>query len=282
MREIRAFPRRHDPCCRFSALFICFVVFSTLFPAPLSAQVLNIDREFVNDSMKKKDDLAVSLFLSSDKQKKRLVNISGSFEYDRYLKNRYVLVGLLRNAAVLNGSEFIQNEGIAHVRYRDNDHRKWSPEFFLQYQWNGAWGMEYRNVAGANLRIKLLEKEKNDFYMAVGGFYEAERWNWNGVDASLVPPQPPDISREMWRMNTYFKASAKLSQTLDFSTASFLQFPLNEGFFEPRWYLEANLFVNAAKKLEFVLHWDHILDTYRVVPIDDFYYTFSMGLQVKL
>jgi hypothetical protein len=83
-------------------------------------------------------------------------------------------------------------------------------------------------------------------------------------------------------MNTYLKASAKISKNMDVSATSFIQFPLNEQFFQPRWYMETNLFFSASNNLSFVLHWDHIRDLNRVVPIDNFFYTFSMGIQLNI
>jgi hypothetical protein len=60
---------------------------------------------------------------------------------------------------------------------------------------------------------------------------------------------------------------------------SFLQFPLSGRFWQPRWYVETNLYVNANKHLNFVFHWDHIIDEKKVVPIESFYYSFSTGIQ---
>lgn len=246
------------------------------------AQVLNVDREFTEDSLRKNYDLAANIFLSSDKQKNNLLDISTSIEYDNYLKNKYIILALFRNDAVFNGSQMIQNEGLSHIRYRDNDHRNFSPEFYGQYQWNGAWGMEYRYLVGSNLRIKIIDQQEGDIYAGVGTFYEVERWNWQGVKAELVPANPNDIQRDMFRLNSYLKVSRKLTKNIDLSAMSYLQFPLQGDFLQPRWYMDANMYITASNKLEFVLHWDHIRDLNRVVPIDDFFYSFSMGLQVNL
>jgi hypothetical protein len=260
--------------------YILIVVFFIAITS--SGQVLNVDREFTEDSLRKKYDVTANLFLSSDKQKNNLLDISTNIEYDKYLKNKYILLALFRNDATFNGAEMLQNEGLAHIRYRDNDHRKFSPEFYGQYQWNGAWGMEYRYLMGSNFRIKIMDKQAGDIYGAIGAFYEVERWNWNGVKSDLVPNKPSDIQRDMLRLNTYIKASRKLTRNIDVSSISYLQFPLKGIFFQPRWYFEANMYVAATDKIELVLHWDHIKDVNRVVPIDDFFYTFSMGIQVNL
>lgn len=270
-------------CIKFPILQLLILVIAVLvIPSGLDAQVLNLDREVMPDSVKKNYSFAGTFFISSDKQKNNLLDISGNLEFNRIFKNKYVLISLFRSDAVFNGDQMIQNEGMCHLRYRDNDHRKLSTEFYAQYQWNGAWGMIFRNLYGSNLRIKVLEKEHGDLYGGIGGFYELERWNWKGVKTELIPLQAEDINREMWRMNTYLKASAKISKNMDVSATSFIQFPLNEQFFQPRWYMETNLFFSASNNLSFVLHWDHIRDLNRVVPIDNFFYTFSMGIQLNM
>ena len=270
-------------CLRYVFMLPCIILLTFFIsPSVLHAQVLNLDREVTADSLKKKYSFAGTFFLSSDKQKNNLIDVSGNLEFNRIFNNRYVLISLFRSDAVFNGDQMIQNEGMCHLRYRDNDHRKLSMEFYAQYQWNGAWGMIFRNLYGSNLRIKIFEKEHGDLYGGIGGFYELERWNWKGVKTELIPLQEEDITRKMWRMNTYLKTSAKISKNMDVSATSYIQFPLNEQFFQPRWYMETNLFFSASNNLSFVLHWDHIRDLNRVVPIDNFFYTFSMGIQLNM
>jgi hypothetical protein len=243
------------------------------------AQVLNVDRELTEDSLRKKFDLVGSIFVSSDKQKRNVIDYATRLEGDIYFKNKYLLLALFRNDAVFNGKQTIQNEGMAHVRYRDMDTRKWSPEFYIQYQWNGAWGMEYRNLVGSNLRIRWMEKSGFDLYTGHGFFAEQERWNWNGVKPENIPATASDRLRRMFRFNNYVKLSAKLSDNVDWTTVSYWQFPLNGSFFQPRWFLESNVNIGIGKHFNFIVHWDHIRDRYRVVPIDLFYYTVSTGLQ---
>ena len=246
------------------------------------AQVVNVDREAREDTQHHRWGAFVNLSVSSDKQKNNVLDLSGNVELNRYFENRYMLLALFRNDAVFNGGEAIQNEGMAHLRFRDRDSRKVSPENFVQYQWNGAWGMEARYVAGGNLRLKLLEERKADLYLASGLFHEWERWNWSGVKDVPVPPDAGKVRRSMFRLNQYLKYAVKLNETVDFSAISYLQFPLAGRFLQPRWFLDANLFLQAGRRLSVVLHWDHVWDRNRVVPIDEYYYSFSTGLQYAL
>lgn len=261
---------------RISALLSILFFFQTLC---LKSQILNIDREGTDDSTFKKWALIGSLSLSSDKQKNNVLNISSNIELDRNFKNNYSIIAVAKNDAVFNGKATIQNEGQMQLRFRDLDKRKISVEAFIQYQWNGAWGMEYRNLLGSNIRLKFFEKKKSDLYIGTGLFHEWERWNWSGVKNLPEPDNLPTVLSSILRLNSYAKYSVKLSDRVDISAISYLQFPLYGRFTDPRWYFETNLYIEAGKHLNFILHWDHIYDDRRLVPIDNFYYTFSTGIQ---
>lgn len=264
-----------------SLLRLFLVCVFGLFTYSLSAQILNIDREGIDDTTSHKWSLNGSLSLSSDKQRNNLVDIGSNMELGRYFKNKYVLIGQSRTDLLFAGKNTIQNQGQFHLRYRDNDTRKLSIELFLQDQWNGAWGMEYRFLQGVNLRIKLHDKAGSDLYTAVGLFHEQERWNWSGVKTT-VPPNATDKRINKIRLNNYVKYAKKLSEILDISLLAYLQFPIQGVFIKPRWYQETNLYIHANKHLNFLIHWDHIYDEQRLVPIENFYYSFSTGLQFKL
>lgn len=262
--------------------FIFFVVFLSAHQFKgLNAQVLNIDREVKEDTAYKGWSLTGKFSISSDKQRNNVLDLDTKLELDRFFTNHYVLVGYFRNSSLSVGSQSVQNYGQYHLRFRDQDTRKISIEAFLQDQWNGAWGMEGRFLLGANVRMRFFEQKAMDLYTATGIFYERERWNWNGVRKDLVPRDANIIARSMYRLNQYLKFSQKLTETIDLTSVTYFQFPINGPFFKPRWYFESNVNVTASKRLGIVLHWDHILDGYTAVPIDRFYYSFSTGLQVS-
>ena len=74
-----------------------------------------------------------------------------------------------------------------------------------------------------------------------------------------------------------------ISQVLniDFVGASFVQFPINSHFTTPRWFFDSNLFFTVNKHLEFTIHYDHNLDSYRPLPIENYYYSVSTGVNIK-
>ena len=261
-------------------LVVCIFMLCA-FPYGGVTQVFNIDREAVPDSSLHNWAFTAGFNLATNKQKNSIFDLSSRAEIDRIFKNNYLLITALRNDAVFLGGNAIQNEGLAHIRFRDRDTRKISWEGYGQYQWNGAWGMDHRIVLGNNLRFKFLEKRKADLYFASGIFQEWERWNWSGVKPELIPNGASDRVRNMLRLNEYLKYAIKLSDQVDISTVSYLQFPLKGKFFQPRWHFDTNVFLHVGKHLSFTVSWNHIIDNNRLVPIDRFYYSFSTGLQYE-
>jgi hypothetical protein len=167
------------------------------------------------------------------------------------------------------------------LRFRDNDTRKIYPDLFAQYQWNGVQGMEHRALGGMNARIRWMEKKKSDLYTSIGVFYESERWNPFLSAYSFSQDSLNIVNRNLFRLNLAAKFALKIAKGVDFSGSSFVQFPLNSYYLEPRWFFDSNLNFEVNKNLNFIVHYDHNLDHYRPLPIDAYYYNVSVGIQLK-
>ena len=248
-----------------------------------SAQVLNIDREGSTDTIPKKIKAYIGFSFSNDKQKKNLIDFNNTSEINIFLKKNYVGLFLSKTDLSLNGKTVNENNGYFQFRLRDNDTRKIAPDLFAQYQWNGIQGLTKRYLAGLNARFKFFEKRKSDLYLSVGAFYEVENWNpFDSQFAYTVSDSITKINREMFRLNTSAKFALKLTENIDFSGVSFFQFPLNSNFNKPRWFFDTNLNFNVNKYISFNLHYDHNLDFYRALPIDNYYYSITSGIQINL
>jgi hypothetical protein len=262
--------------CIESKAFLFLILLSSF----AQGQVINADRIINSDTQHHRWSGNMQLSFSGDKQKRNVFDLSTNAELYRFLRSDYALIMLFKNDAVFLGKESVQNEGMLHVRFRDRDTRKISPEFFTQYQWNGAWGMEYRRLIGGNVRVRVIERKKSDLYLSTGLFGEWERWSWAGVKTSNPSVTPSAVTRSMLRLNQYVKYAIRANDVFDVSFISYLQLPVSENFFQPRWFLDVNAYLRVSKRLSAVFHWDHIMDKNRAVPIDDFYYGFSTGFQI--
>ena len=262
----------------FFLLCICFLVKTT----SLNAQVLNVDRENGQDSTKKKFLMSFSGLFSSDKQKKKFIELSNSVELDYFLKSNYFFVLLNRTDIAYNGTSTIESNGFVQLRFRDNDTRLVAPDVYTQFQWNGIVGLENRTLLGINARINCLEKKKSDLYISVGSFYEMERWNTSLSSYAYKTNLSSLIYREMFRLNTVFKFAFKITKKIDFTGVSYCQFPLNKHFTNPRWVFDSNIYFEISKHLNFLIHYDHSIDGYRPLPIDVYYYSLNFGVQARI
>ena len=111
---------------------------------------------------------------------------------------------------------------------------------------------------------------------------ELENWNTNLSSYAYSNDLLIKVKRELIRLNTSAKFAFKLGDKIDFAGVNFVQFPINSNFLKPRWAFDSNLYFEMSKKLNFILHYDHNYDVYRVLPIDNYYYNVTLGIQVKL
>jgi len=248
---------------------------------PTYSQILNVDRENVEDTLKKKLNYFVTLNFSNDKQKKNLIDLATQTEIDLFFKNNYFLLALVQTDFAINGNVLNENNGYFQVRYRDNDTRKYSLDFYSQFQWNNIQGLENRFLNGINARINLFEKKKSDLFFSIGSFYEIENWNTSMTGYAYSDSINQKVRRDFFRLNTSAKFALKISDKIDFAGTSYLQFPINNYFNKPRWYIDSKLFFNVSNRLNFVFHYNQNLDFYRALPIDSFYYSISLGINIK-
>jgi hypothetical protein len=258
-----------------------------LFVLPFSllkAQILNVDRENGQDSIARKQMFSWNVSFSSDKQKKNLLELTNVAEYDRFFKNDQVLITLLNTDASFNGKTILENNGYFQMRLRNNDKKRVAPDYFMQYQWNGIWGLQNRAIAGCNARFKFWDDKTDDLFMSIGAFYEYEKWNPNLSSYAFGGNSTAIVYRNIPRLNFSAKTAVQLKKGIDLSAITFLQFPMNDAlahFAKPRWFLDLNLNFEINKHLSMVVHYDQNLDYYRPLPIDLYFYNLNLGFQLK-
>ncbi|MEI8060155.1 MAG: hypothetical protein WCG67_08360 [Ferruginibacter sp.] len=259
---------------------ICIIFF--LFSCTATAQVLNMDRASApNDSSKK---WHTSLQAATDyNSEKEVFDWDTRIDVTRFTAGHHLLSSKFSNSFTNTNGSNLQNAGYLHIRFRDNDSRKISPEYFTQYQWDDLRGMLNRYLLGCNMRIMLKENKKFDFYMGIGLMYEWEKWNFDGVAADKLPLVHPDfIKTDQVKLNQYFKLSAQLFTSTEITVTNFIQAPLDKGINHPRLanFLQWN--IPLSKKVGLNLNFESLYDAAPVVPIKNFYFNYQTGFSVAL
>lgn len=262
---------------RTASRYLFFLFF--LYSQWSYSQILNVDR-ILSDSMSKPWYFLNTGSFSQDKQKKNILDLSVYSEFVYRLSNEYGLIYIGQYDGAISSRSFLQNEGYFQFRYRDMDTRELSVESYIQYQWNGVWGLRDRRLFGANLRKELFAKRRYDGYAAIGGFYQSELWDYTGVeDEKLIPPFPIDITDVNLRGNVYLKLAGKISNSIDIALQNFIQYNVLHLHENPnlRWSSIAELTIDLNDHSQLTFAYDHMFNQHPVVPIKTYYYGFNTG-----
>jgi len=240
------------------------------------AQILNTDKTVAMDSTKKIQSL-VSISIATDQQKKSLVDLfyTGDFTF---IKKNNVTTFYSKIDKVTNGGLSIQDVGTFQLKNSRALNKNLSLESFLQYQWDGALGMEYRNLAGFNIIHYFKNTQTEDFFWGGGIFLENEKWNWSAAnDESLLNNK--DITVTHPKLNL----TAKYSVLNPINHFEFIFRIFNQtGSYQDKMSNRTSVFnqiqLPISKKLFTSFNIDFLYDTAPIVPIDHFHYNYYQTL----
>lgn len=248
----------------------------------IHAQVLDIDRETGQDSSTRKLAIVSDMSFSLDKQQLLLRQVFNQTEVANRFRSDWVLIGIMAVDIELAGDDFWENNGFIQTRFRDDDSRKVAPDLFAQLQWDYVQGMRSRTLFGTNVRTRLTERENMDAYFSGGVFYEVEVWDAGLSQFEFDSAQQIIVSRNLFRLNTVLKMGWEISENVDMVIASYLQFPISDRFLSPRWYLSCVTNLHISNRVNLFYRYEHTLDGYRVLPIDDYFFHSDFGVRLSL
>ena len=244
-------------------------------------QIINIDKVDTNAYIHKaKWDGNFSEGLEVDKQNSTLFDATNTADFSMSKwKNLFIFSGSER--FTFSGPQDFLNTGYVHFRWRYNYKKALHPEVYTQYQWDDKIGMKYRYVSGANMRYNLWNKKKWDFVIGTGVLYEAEGWDYQGVDTNKIKTTGPDVYVNKVKSNNYIKLEGNISSTTTLATAVFYQAGFDD-FSHPR--IANSISLDAAIGIHFSFGFKYysMYDANPVVPITHYYYSFSNSITYKL
>lgn len=261
-------------------LTFCLVILSSC----LHAQIKDFDALAVaSDTLIEKMDIkgSVGFTANIEKQKVQLFNFSTAASIALEKKHTLMVLTGTNKAQVASDIQ-LQNTGFFNLKHLYNFRKKFYPELFVQYQWDAERGMESRFLSGGNLRYNVFRKENKTLLLAIGGMYEREVWNYTAVPDEKKPSSSPDdVTNNFFKYNFRFKYTQKFMKNKSyFSVGAYVQGKPQD--FE---YLRiapfANIHIDLVKGLAFDSRFSGIYDFKPVVPIDNFYYSFTNSLVIS-
>jgi hypothetical protein len=246
------------------------------FASSLMAQVLNTDKTVAMDSTKKIQSL-ISVSIATDQQKKSLVDLfyTGDFTF---IKKNNSTTFYSKIDKVTNGGQSIQDVGTFQLKNNRKLNNKLHIETFVQTQWDGALGMEYRNLAGLNLIHYFKNTQTEDFFWGGGIFLENESWNWSAVnDPTLTNTKPVIVTHPKLNLTSKYSVINSVNN-FEFIIRVFNQSGFYQNNFSNRTSVFNQVQLPISKKLSTSFNLDFLYDTAPIVPIDHFHYNYYQTL----
>ena len=252
-----------------------------LLHSNVNSQIISIDKtDTLSYSHKAKWEGNISEGIEIDKQNTTLFDASNSADFSvSKWKNLFIFSGSER--FTFTSSQDFLNTGYLHLRWRYKYKNKVHTEAYAQYQWDDKIGMKYRCVGGGNIRYNILHKTKSDLVIGTGLLFESEKWNYDGIDTNKIHITGPAIYVEKVKSSSYIKWEGSLSSTTNLSTAMFYQGSF-DNYFQPRISGTINLDAAISSHLGFGFKIYCMYDSNPIVPITNFYWSFSNSFTYKL
>ena len=210
--------------------------------------------------------------MNINKQNSLIVSFDTKADLSYWFKNN-VLISTSKFALFRSGNKNLINGGFSHLRLRLRQDLWVHPEIFTQYQLDGIRGMEERFLAGANLRFRLKKYDRGAFFIGVGGMYEYEYWNYDGVPDDIVIIDDTPVQNHFGKFNFYLSYRQKLGNWASLSSIFYFQTRLDSYFLSPRISTDAQLTFQISKHLSFAMKYNVFFDAAPPVPIFNWYYS---------
>lgn len=243
--------------------------FSAFFASPLCAQLLNVERlRTIADTTGWHGDLGFELSLNRYKDSVLRLGNQANTSYYSHLHN-YIFITSLEIINV-DGASLVSS-GYGHLRGIFLREKTFSPEMFLQYQYNNNLGLRGRFLAGAGLRYTFISRDGFTGRLSSALMYEFERWRLSD-DGSVE--------------NNYLKSTNNISLRGRLSEQTTLlvigYYQARPGrFFLPRATIENQLNIRMSRWVTFSVSFVMTHDANPVIDIPKLTYELKNGLLIS-
>jgi len=237
----------------------------TLFSFSLFSQVVNIETlrlrmdslgyygggdyagEFYKDKVVH-NSAEISVHLAYKGEKNEFLNI-GSYSYE------------------ISNKEIQTNNAFEHFRYNRIFSKLLTGEVFYQIKFDDVLNVDMRQLIGTGARITGFNEKERSLYFGFLVMYEYEKLNYGEIHND-------------YRMSNYVTLRLPLKD-FKLTSTTYYQPKIND----PKDYRissENMLSYDAGKRFEFFLKFSFLYDTDQVIGIDNYLYSFSQGIKLKL
>ncbi len=123
-------------------------------------------------------------------------------------------------------------------------------------------------MPGDSLRYRLVYNKKIGIFAGLGSFYEYERWNFTGVDETLIPENSSDVVTRNFKLGDYLSFKFKPKDYLFFDVSIYHQSRFNQIFSKPRLASSTSITYSFTEHLGLTIIYQNIYDYHPNMPID--------------
>lgn len=203
------------------------------FTFPVCAQLLNIEKDLLEQEQSKKHLFLgnLSVHFSRKEQRRSLLSFGsyGNLIYTNQ-KHLYALI-LNNNFSQVNGSEIL-NDLMLHQRNTFWKNKKISFETFAQYQYDYNRGLDDRFQAGLGIKYHWKPNKKSTIAAGSGFLWETNHWRTEFIDTLMQNQVFALESGNLIRSNSYLSVMFEPSKVLSLNFVVFYQAPPTQFFFK--------------------------------------------------
>lgn len=266
---------------KLSVRHFYFTVIFTLLFSFSNAQIIDFDdmaiaKDTVQDTAVWNAYIGLSFDMIKQDQPLLYTRLESSLSYEKK-KHLWILTG--NNKTTLNGGEQVQNTGLLRFKYLWNFRKKLFPSLFTQMQYDAQRGLRQRNLIGVNGVYTAINKPRHQFLLKLGVMYEEELWDYTAVPDDRIPETH---SKTEWNQLIKFNFNPRYNYKINdhswVSVILFIQGRIDSFAVTPRISQIGKLNLALSDHLIFSSGFYGIYDFKPIVPIDNFYYSWTNTL----
>ncbi len=242
------------------------LILSLLFADIAKSQVLNVERVRADaDTTGWTGELGADFSLN--KYNDQIIKVGGQANAAYFSTNHGYL--LLSNIDLVNvdGNSLVSN-GYIHLRSTLHRKNSFSPEAFVQYQYNNNLGLQNRALGGAGVRYTFLTRPNLRGHISTGFMYEFEEWS---------------LSDDLTVKNEYIKSTSnivvrgQLNPQTSLTMIGYYQ-ARPDRFFKPRATSENQLNIRMGRSVTFRVSFTMTYDFEPVIDVPNLTYELKNGI----
>ena len=236
------------------------------FSAEVSAQILNVERTRSGaDSTGWGGEIGLDLTIEKYNDRVTTAENESALFYTSKNHN-YILLSSLEFVDV-DGSSII-NSGYVHARSTFRSKKRFSPELFLQYQYNNNLGLTNRRLAGTGIRYRFLTSNRLKGTISTGFMAENEEWD---------PDEGDNIENTFLKSTSNLALRGSVSENASLLLIGYYQ-ARPDKFLEPRATLESQLGVKLSRHITLAVSFVMTNDASPIIDIPKITYELENSL----